>query len=691
MGFKGDQVDENVEANQTDETDNGADANATPEEKRKEETIEGVVSSLSAVEGDDGLSPIEKLIKEKYGEIGLRVYGLMDGYRTAEAIMEQTGVSQEKLVEMIDFMDEEGIIRLEYPDGKKGEKKEGNKEDGLEAADKTAGETGKNIETIETRERCHNRSEPEEQSEMLPKTDVPSEPVRIPPGDSKPGFDVMKYYIAGGGYYEEGEYERAIENYNMAILGNPTFASAFFDRGLTYYQIKNYPKSVDDYTRALKLNPDNPSAYNNRGNAHYRLQDFREAIKDYGKAISLKPDYLKAFYNRGLSHASMEEYNEAIRDFTKAIELKSDFASAYHLRGLAYSYAGNLPCAISDYTRALEFKPSLTETMRHLEEAKAKYGQERAGGSKHDQVLSPETLVSNPSITFADVAGMFAIKRFAMVHLIGPLRKPELAREYGKHFGGAILLYGPPGCGKSHIAEAMAGEAGVTLLKVSIADILNRYIGTSERNLKVVFDEARTRQPCILFFDEAEALGGRRDGMQAHWERSLVNQFLLEMDKNEKGKCRIFVIGATNAPWEIDHALRRSGRFTNALFVEPPDFEARVELFGLYCGKMKRMGEINYKKLAELTEGFSCSNIKSVCDKVGDISWAEAMDENNARIIEMNDFVGVIASERTDILEWFEILLGNSGLNSFMDSYSGLREFVRTKIKKNAENQDMFR
>ncbi len=335
--------------------------------------------------------------------------------------------------------------------------------------------------------------------------DMPSFAKKSNPTDAK------TYYQSGNDSYEKNDYEKAIENYNMAILLNPVFSEAYFNRALSYYQLKNFEKSVDDYTKSAELDPQNPIIYNNRGDAYYRKQDFQTAIKDYDKAIQQNPNYLKAFYNRGLSYASLEEYEKAVEDFTKVIELKADFAEAYHLRGLAFEYAGNLTEAIADYEKALELNPELTEAKTHLKGAKAKKDQEGKGGGEGGEGKGDIKMLQKPEMTFSDVAGMEKMKEEIREAIIYPMINPDLARKYGKLGGGGILMYGPPGCGKTFIIKAAAGEANCGFINAKLSDLLDMYVGNTEKNIHKVFELARTNTPCLLFFDEVDAIGGRRD------------------------------------------------------------------------------------------------------------------------------------------------------------------------------------
>ncbi|MEZ6106021.1 MAG: ATP-binding protein [Pirellulaceae bacterium] len=180
----------------------------------------------------------------------------------------------------------------------------------------------------------------------------------------------------------------------------------------------------------------------------------------------------------------------------------------------------------------------------------------------------------------------------------------------GKPRGG-ILMYGPPGCGKTYLARATAGEIGAGFIAVGINDVLDMWIGNSERNLNALFDQARRNRPCVLFFDEADALGSRRSDMNSGHGRQLINQFLSEMDGVDGNNEGVLVLAATNAPWHIDPAFRRPGRFDRVLFVPPPDLEGRAEMRLQLTDKPQET--IDFKTLAK-TSRFLEADLKSVVD-----------------------------------------------------------------------------
>jgi ATPase family associated with various cellular activities (AAA) len=183
-----------------------------------------------------------------------------------------------------------------------------------------------------------------------------------------------------------------------------------------------------------------------------------------------------------------------------------------------------------------------------------------------------------PGVTLADVAGLEEVKRRLNLAFLAPLKNPELMRMYGKSLRGGLLLYGPPGCGKTFIARATAGELGARFISIGLSDVLDMWIGQSEKNLHEIFESARRNAPCVLFFDEVDALGQKRSQQRNSGTRNVVNQLLSEMDSVNANNDGVFVLAATNHPWDVDTALRRPGRLDRTLLVLPPDAQARAAI-----------------------------------------------------------------------------------------------------------------
>jgi SpoVK/Ycf46/Vps4 family AAA+-type ATPase len=263
-----------------------------------------------------------------------------------------------------------------------------------------------------------------------------------------------------------------------------------------------------------------------------------------------------------------------------------------------------------------------------------------------------EAQVERPKLSFRDVGGMESLKEEVRVRIIYPLQHPELYKAYGKAAGGGLLMYGPPGCGKTYLARATAGEIRAAFLSVGISDVLEMWIGNSERNLHALFEQARSHAPCVLFFDEVDALGARRADVASGSGRQLINQFLAEMDGVESSNEGVLVLAATNAPWHVDPAFRRPGRFDRVLFVPPPDLPARAAILRIHCaGKPAEM--IDFDHLAKKTEDFSGADLKAVVDAAAETKLREAMKSGTIRPVTTKDLVASAKALKPTTREWF--------------------------------------
>lgn len=294
---------------------------------------------------------------------------------------------------------------------------------------------------------------------------------------------------------------------------------------------------------------------------------------------------------------------------------------------------------------------------------------------------------------FSDVGGMEELKETMKKNIVYPLIDKDLAKEYGIKIGKGILLYGPPGCGKTYIMKAVAGECKVNFINLKISDILSMWVGNSEKAVTTLFQTARKYAPCIIFIDEIDALGGERAGFEtAGWYRMTLDQLLTEMDGIEENE-GVLVVGATNAPYFIDPALLRSGRFGKFIYVPPPDSSSRKEIFKV-CMKGKPVGEIDYDLLAKMTGGFSSADIKNICDEAAMIPWGEALKTKKKRKINMNDLKLAINEKRPTLDIWYEAVekqLRKGSEKIFSELFDDLRMRKENQTKKREKNKEMYR
>jgi SpoVK/Ycf46/Vps4 family AAA+-type ATPase len=246
--------------------------------------------------------------------------------------------------------------------------------------------------------------------------------------------------------------------------------------------------------------------------------------------------------------------------------------------------------------------------------------------------------VEHFEIRLADVGGMEDVKRRLETAFLTPMRNPELRQMYGRSLPGGMLLYGPPGCGKTFLARAIAGELGAGFHAIELADVLDMWMGSSERNLHEAFEKARRNAPCVLFLDEIDALGQKRSQLRANTAmRGAVNQLLTEMDSVKSDNDGVFVLGATNHPWDVDTALIRPGRFDRMLLVVPPDLAAREAILHHHL-RQRPLAGIDLGKLARRTEHFSGADLAHLCDSAAELALEDSVRSGQARPIGMRDF-----------------------------------------------------
>lgn len=264
-------------------------------------------------------------------------------------------------------------------------------------------------------------------------------------------------------------------------------------------------------------------------------------------------------------------------------------------------------------------------------------------------------LCEKPNVSWEEVAGLGAAKRAIRESVILPLVRPDLFDSIGLSPWRGILLVGPPGCGKTLLARAAASECDATFFNISMADILNKFVGESEKFIQALFREARKKQPSIVYMDEVDAISSHRGGDVQEWMRSVVSQLLTEMDgllsrKDE----RLVLLGSTNVPWDIDPAMRR--RFERRIFVPIPDYEGRREMFRIHTRRFKLASDIDFDRLAEMTDGYTGSDIELVCREAG-LRPIRELDEKGlltgerieVRPISNADFVEAIRSIKSSV------------------------------------------
>lgn len=260
--------------------------------------------------------------------------------------------------------------------------------------------------------------------------------------------------------------------------------------------------------------------------------------------------------------------------------------------------------------------------------------------------------VETATSTLADVGGMQDVKDRLNMAFLAPLRNPELRRLYGKSLKGGLMLYGPPGCGKTYIARALAGEIGASFITVTLTDILDQFIGNSEANLHSLFVTARKHAPVVLFLDEIDAIGQKRSQSTSAAWRGVTNQLLMEMDGIGADNEGLFILAATNTPWDVDPALRRPGRFDRSVAVLPPDAPARHSILYHYL-KDRPMEGIDLGVLVRQTNGFTGADLAHLVDSAAEFAMMDSLRTGTVRMMTMQDFANALKQVRPSAGPWF--------------------------------------
>ncbi len=271
------------------------------------------------------------------------------------------------------------------------------------------------------------------------------------------------------------------------------------------------------------------------------------------------------------------------------------------------------------------------------------------GGGQPARVAAIQQ-VAQEKVRFSSIVGMDALKKTIRLKIIEPFLKPGLFQRFRMGSGGGILLYGPPGCGKTMLARAVANECEAEFIAVGVSDVLTMWQGESERNLASMFERARSHTPCVLFFDELDALAYARSKASSASTRTVVNEFLTQLDGLGKDNQGVLVLAATNMPWDVDDAMKRPGRFSRQIFVPPPDAAARQEML-----RIKLTGvpaeSLDLPALAARTPHCSGADIDGLIELAKESALLDSL-AGDERGLRMADFDAALASLLPSTLEW---------------------------------------
>lgn len=438
-------------------------------------------------------------------------------------------------------------------------------------------------------------------------------------------------------------------------------------------------EKINQLKNAVELSPDNPVL----------IQMYFDALKEahkWDEAEMVCKQLLENDSSYQLEYARIlyknNKLSQGILLLEHLIEQGTEEIEVYKLLILLYNQENNQD-AVQRYYRALrEIAPDYQDDeLDDLLESTSVVDEEKDDKVKlliEEKPVAPIIPLEKPNVSFKDVGGMKSVKEDISMKIINPIKHADLFKQYGKKIGGGILLYGPPGCGKTHIARATAGEIDSAFISVGINDVLDMYLGQSERQLHDIFEYARKNTPCVIFFDEVDALGASRTDMKNSAGKNVINQFLQEMDGLQAENDGILILGATNAPWHIDSAFKRPGRFDRIIFIPPPDVEARKEIMEIQL-KDKPVMDVDINKIVKNAKDYTGADIKALVDLTIEEKLKTIIETGKETPIKTKDFISLIKRIKPSSKLWFETAKNYAVYSNQSGQYDDILNYLKIK------------
>jgi transitional endoplasmic reticulum ATPase len=447
---------------------------------------------------------------------------------------------------------------------------------------------------------------------------------------------------------------------------------------------------------------DNPAwsalmaAFDAGGDARLLETAFSLAASDAEKRAvvdaALKVDELASAFRRQLAEASM-----AMGDAKAALEIAGDDPSLLRPRVEAMMATGQLAEAESLYrayiaTHPLDEDPDVLDM---IEDAKKQtvadhgsnvigFASAARGLRSTDRMADDEARVARASFSetavplrFDDVGGLDDVKTQINRRIVTPFKKPALFAKFRRKAGGGVLLFGPPGCGKTLLARATAGECEARFVNVPVVDVVDKYIGEAERKLAAIFADARRDTPTVLFFDELEALAGSRTGQTNQSQISLVSTFLAEMDGFAYNNEGVLILAATNMPWGVDAAFRRPGRFDRVQFVPPPDRAARATILRIHLDGRPVDANIDVDLIAASTTGYSGADLENLVNTAVDLAIEESLATGKEHPVSARHLKEAQSEVRATTLEWLTTARNYAKYSNAGGQYDDVAAFLK--------------
>ncbi len=414
--------------------------------------------------------------------------------------------------------------------------------------------------------------------------------------------------------------------------------------------------------KAVEADPENAALRVHLASLLIEDKQFSEALKQCQAALINDP-------------ANTEALEKAAHSAEKTGDLEKAESYRRVLKALKSPEEPEESAYIAKYPANDEWDDVLTDDGSEKVPVREAHGGMFADGEDadaEDHFFEMET----PDLKLSDVAGMEEVKRRLNLAFLAPLKNPEMVKLYGKSLRGGLMLYGAPGCGKTYIARAVAGELGARFVSVSLSDILDMWIGNSEKNVHEVFARARRQAPCVLFFDEIDAIGRKRS-LVRHSSSNVINQLLSELDGVNQNNDGVFVLAATNHPWDVDTALRRPGRLDRTVLVLPPDKPAREAVLNLQLRGRPVDETVDTDWIAKNTKEFSGADIAHLVESAAELAMEDSINSGKVRSISMADFKRAMREVKPSTKPWFEIAKNYALFSNDGGVYDDLIEYLK--------------
>ncbi|MDJ1504933.1 AAA family ATPase [Xanthocytophaga agilis] len=445
----------------------------------------------------------------------------------------------------------------------------------------------------------------------------------------------------------------------------------------------NYADIIKNLREALTYSPNNVVLRKQLADMLYGQMLYEEAEQEYKATLNYDPHNESVKLGLAQTFYALKKYDAALVVTEELLSLGNNEAALLMLYARLLFEKQSYKEAYDHYKVAISSNGHLQD--KEFEE-KLNKAISTSGQAVSVSVPSEETEkdfierdMERPTVTFKEVGGMDKVKEEISLKVIYPMQNPQIYQAYGKKIGGGILMYGPPGCGKTLLARATAGEIKAGFISVGINDVLDMWVGNSEKNLHQIFQQARRKAPCVLFFDEVDALGASRSDMRRSEGRFLINQFLNELDGVEYSNEGVLVLAATNSPWYLDAAFRRPGRFDRLIFVQPPDKAARLGILQILLREVPTEN-LDLEPIAKATEDFSGADLKAVVDLAVEAKITESFKTGRPMPLTTQDLKAATSRHVPTTREWFSAAKNYALYANESGLYDDILKYL--KIKK---------